>query len=53
VYHNYIKPHEGLNGKTPAEACGIVVEWMNVDPERGDGKTDFSLSKLTKKWVER
>jgi transposase-like protein len=23
VYHNFIKPHEGLNGRTPAEACGI------------------------------
>jgi hypothetical protein len=34
VYHNYIKPHEGLNRKTPAEACGIVVngehKWMTL-----------------------
>jgi hypothetical protein len=22
----YTAPHEGLNGKTPAEACGIKVE---------------------------
>jgi putative transposase len=26
LYHNYIRPHEGLNGKTPAEACGIQIE---------------------------
>jgi putative transposase len=26
IYHNYIREHEGLNGKTPAEACGIKVE---------------------------
>jgi transposase InsO family protein len=26
IYHNYIRPHEALNGKTPAEACGITVE---------------------------
>ena len=26
IYHNYIRPHEGLNGKTPVEACGIVIE---------------------------
>ncbi len=26
IYHNFIRPHEGLNGKTPAEACGIKVE---------------------------
>lgn len=34
VYHNYIKPHEGLDGKTPAEACGIIVKgdnkWMTL-----------------------
>lgn len=26
VYHNYIRPHEALKGKTPAEACGIEVK---------------------------
>jgi transposase-like protein len=26
LYHNYVRPHEGLDGKTPAEACGIKVE---------------------------
>jgi transposase-like protein len=30
IFHNYIRPHEGLDGKTPAEACGIEV--------RGDNK---------------
>ena len=29
LYHNYIRPHEGLNGKTPAEACGITIEGQN------------------------
>ena len=29
VYHNYIRPHEGLNGKTPAEACGIEIKGEN------------------------
>ena len=29
VFHNYIRPHEGLNGKTPAEACGVTVEGKN------------------------
>jgi transposase-like protein len=29
LYHNYIRPHESLNGKTPAEACGISVEGKN------------------------
>ena len=26
IYHNFIKPHEGLQGRTPAEAAGIRVE---------------------------
>jgi transposase-like protein len=34
IYHNYIRPHEGLNGVTPAEACGIKIEgidkWMTL-----------------------
>jgi len=25
VYHNFIRPHEALKGKPPAEACGIEV----------------------------
>jgi putative transposase len=29
IYHNYIRPHEGLNGKTPAEACGIEIKGEN------------------------
>jgi transposase-like protein len=29
IFHNYIREHEGLNGKTPAEACGIKIEGNN------------------------
>jgi transposase-like protein/DNA-directed RNA polymerase subunit RPC12/RpoP len=29
IYHNYIRPHEALNGQTPAEACGIQIEGNN------------------------
>src|SRR5271157_3683955 len=29
IYHNYIRPHESLDGRTPAEACGIKVEGEN------------------------
>ncbi len=29
IFHNYMRPHEGLKGKTPAEACGIKVEGDN------------------------
>ena len=34
LYHNYIREHEGLNGKTPAEAANIRIEgtnkWMTI-----------------------
>jgi transposase-like protein len=29
IFHNYIRAHEGLDGKTPAEACGIEVKGKN------------------------
>lgn len=29
IYHNYIRPHTGLNGKTPAELCGIEINGEN------------------------
>jgi putative transposase len=29
LFHNYIRPHEGLDGKTPAEVCGIKVKGEN------------------------
>ena len=29
IFHNFIRPHEALNGKTPAEACGIEIKGEN------------------------
>ena len=29
IFHNYIREHEGLKGKTPSEACGIEVKGKN------------------------
>jgi len=29
LYHNYFRPHEALDGKTPSEACGITIEGEN------------------------
>lgn len=29
IFHNYLRPHEGLEGKTPSEACGIKIEGNN------------------------
>ncbi len=29
IYHNYIRPHMALNGKTPSEQCGITIQGTN------------------------
>jgi transposase-like protein len=29
LFHNFIRTHEGLEGRTPAEACGITVKGKN------------------------
>ena len=29
IFHNFIRPHEALDGKTPSEACGITIEGKN------------------------
>jgi hypothetical protein len=34
LFHNYIRPHKGLNLRTPAEAAGIKVQgkdkWLTI-----------------------
>jgi putative transposase len=34
LFHNYVRQHEGLNGKTPSDVCGIKIEgldkWMTI-----------------------
>jgi putative transposase len=34
IYHNFVRPHEGLGGATPAEKTGIKVEgddkWLTI-----------------------
>lgn len=29
MYHNYLRPHMALDGKTPAEKCGIEIKGDN------------------------
>ncbi|MBI3841728.1 MAG: IS1/IS6 family transposase [Thaumarchaeota archaeon] len=29
MYHNYLRPHQGLDGKTPSEVAGIKIEGDN------------------------
>ncbi|MGA2790691.1 MAG: hypothetical protein ABSF00_07980 [Candidatus Bathyarchaeia archaeon] len=34
IYHNYVRPHMGLDGKTPAEVAGIKIngddKWLTL-----------------------
>jgi putative transposase len=42
IYHNYVRPHEGLKNRTPAEAAGIKVEgqdkWLTLIQNAGKVK---------------
>lgn len=43
TYYNYIRPHQGIGGLTPAEMAGIVVEgenkWMTLIQNAAHAKT--------------
>ncbi|MCL5948981.1 MAG: IS6 family transposase [Candidatus Bathyarchaeota archaeon] len=49
LYHNYIRPHESLDGKTPADLCGIKIEgankWLTLIQNAAQ-KTDFINPKI-------
>lgn len=42
LFHNYIRPHEALKGKTPASAAGIEVEgenkWLTIIQNASESK---------------
>jgi putative transposase len=42
LYHNYLRPHEALNGKTPSEACDITIQgknkWITLIQNASKGK---------------
>jgi putative transposase len=48
LFHNYIRPHESLDGKTPADACGITIEgknkWLTLI-QNASQKVDFVNTK--------
>lgn len=43
LYHNYFREHEGLEGKTPAEAANIKIEgtnkWITVIQNASNSQT--------------
>jgi hypothetical protein len=46
IYHNYIRPHEALEGKTPADIAGIHVlgedKWRTIiqNARKAQGTTE-------------
>ena len=44
IYHNYVRPHMALQGRTPAEAAGIKVEgenrWLTLIRKRAEATTE-------------
>jgi transposase-like protein len=48
LFHNYIRPHEALDGKTPSEACGITVagknKWLTLIQSASRDKKKFISS---------
>jgi hypothetical protein len=49
IFHNHSRPREGLEGKTPAEACGIKVEGNNKWPTLiQNASYDPTLDKITR-----
>jgi len=48
IFHNYIRSHEGLDGKTPAEACGIRVggenKWLTLIQNAHPTKFDSEIN---------
>jgi hypothetical protein len=43
IYHNFVRPHMALEGKTPSEMCGLKVEGENkwITLQNASKKKDF------------
>jgi len=52
LFHNYIRPHESLNGKTPSELCGIKVlgnnKWLTLIQNASQQTKSNTLNNSTK-----
>lgn len=54
IFHNYLRPHMGLEGKTPAEAAGISIEgenkWLTIiqNAQMTRVNTEKNLESMTK-----
>ena len=48
IFHNFVRPHEALSGKTPSEAAGIKVngdnKWLTLIQNASQTKNDNEIS---------
>ncbi len=48
IFHNFVRPHEALSGKTPSEAAGIKVngdnKWLTLIQNASQTKNDNKIS---------
>ena len=46
IHHNYIRPHQGLDGDTPADRAGIRIEgnnkWFTIIQNAAKSSTGLS-----------
>jgi len=46
IFHNYLRPHEALNGKTPADIAGKVEgenKWLTLIERTAASKEDSAV----------
>jgi len=52
IYHNFIKPHQSLDKRTPAEAAGIQVngkdKWMTLIQNASKAKPEIVTQSHTR-----
>ena len=48
IYHNFVRPHMGLNGQTPADKVGIKIDgnnkWITLIQNAVNGRTNKTTS---------
>jgi hypothetical protein len=44
IFHNYVRPNEGIDGRTPSELAGVKVEgknkWLTLIQNAANGKIE-------------
>lgn len=57
IYHNYVRPHMALKGKTPAEVAGIEIKgknkWLTIIQNASQAPQiwPIGVTDLTRRWL--